>query len=201
MVNLNEYYTQQAGSGVAFYPGFRYQKGHGFFGRFFKGNLLPLLQSLGHKLLSTGVDVADDVINNDIDPMTAIKTRGKAAAKGAARDMISTARAKLNGGTQLGSGKRKRRKSIKGVASTQVGAGVPKKTRKRKSSKAIIKGLTLGLNKKKKKQPKKKKKKRTKKKKVTKRKKKTPKRTQLKGKRKAKRGRKSKKKLPKFLEF
>lgn len=197
MVNLNEYYTQQAGSGVAFYPGFRYQKGHGFFGRFFKGNLLPLLQSLGHKLLSTGVDVADDVINKDIDPMTAIKTRGKAAAKGAARDMISTARAKLNGGTQLGSGKRKRRKSIKGVASTQVGAGVPK-TRKRKSSKAIIKGLTLGLNKKKK-QPKKKK--RTKKKKVTKRKKKAPKRTHLKGKRKAKRGRKSKKKLPKFLEF
>lgn len=95
MTNLNAYYTQQAGTGIAFYPGVRYQRGHGFFGRFFKGNLLPLLQSLGHKLLSTGVDVADDVINNDIDPMTSLKRRGRAVAKDSANEFISKARGKL----------------------------------------------------------------------------------------------------------
>lgn len=139
MVNLNEYYSQQAGTGIAFYPGVRYQKGHGFFGRFFKGNLLPLLQSLGHKLLSTGVDVADDVINNDIDPMTSLRKRGKIAAKGAANELISSARSKLSAMNQTGSGKRKRKKkSIKGASAEKSliskGAFV-KKTSKRTSMK------------------------------------------------------------------
>lgn len=116
MTGLNDYYSQQAGTGIAFYPGVRYQRGHGFFGRFFKGSLLPLLQSLGHKLLSTGVDVADDVINKDMDPMASLKMRGRVAAKDTANGMISSARTKLNGMKQSGGGvKRKRkRKSIKG---------------------------------------------------------------------------------------
>lgn len=142
MTNLNAYYTQQAGTGIAFYPGVRYQRGHGFFGRFFKGNLLPLLQSLGHKLLSTGVDVADDVINNDIDPMTSLKRRGRAVAKDSANEFISKARGKLTQMKQSGAGRRKR-KSIKGPAKKKRRVSskkkVAKETSKRKTKKKSAK--------------------------------------------------------------
>ena len=95
--------------------------------------------------------------------------------------MISNARARLNSTAQ--SGRRKRRKTIKGPVSRQTGLGARKKrsARKRRSTKRQPSGQFAG-----------------KKKKITKRK--TPK----KGKRKApKRGHKIKKKktLPKFLEF
>jgi hypothetical protein len=131
MMDFNAYYTQQAGTGIAFYPGIRYQRGHGFFGRFFKGSLLPLLQSLGHKLLSTGVDVADDVVNRGIDPTTSFKARGHTAMKSAANDMISQARTKLGTMKQNGSGK-----SIKGrrkAKSTSYKSATLKSTRKSKT--------------------------------------------------------------------
>lgn len=137
MTNLNAYYSQQAGTGIAFYPGVRYQRGHGFFGRFFKGSLLPLLQSLGHKLLSTGVDVADDVVNKDMDPVASLKMRGRVAAKDTANELISSARAKLNSAKQSGAGvKRKRkRKSIKGGSKKR--RVISKKTVSKKTSKVL----------------------------------------------------------------
>ena len=139
MTNLNEYYAQQAGTGIAIYPGVRYQRGHGFFGRFFKGTLLPLLQSLGHKLLSTGVDVADDIVNNDMDPMTALKNRGRVAVKSAANDIISTARTKLDTMKQKGSGKRSsKRKSIKAPAKKKKRVISKKVSVKRTSKKKKI---------------------------------------------------------------
>lgn len=136
MVDLDAYYGQQAGTGVAMYPSMPHQRGRGFFGRFFKGSLLPLLQSLGHKILSTGVDVADDVVNNNIDPMTALKTRGRIAAKEAANSAISTARSRLGAMKQSGTGKR-RRKSIKGCAkpkSVITKSAVTKSTSRAKKS-------------------------------------------------------------------
>jgi hypothetical protein len=145
MTNLDAYYAQQAGTGIAFYPGVRYQRGHGFFGRFFKGNLLPLLQSLGHKLLSTGVDVADDVINNDVDPMTSLKRRGRAVAKDSANEFIAKARDKLTKMKQSGAG-RKKRKSIKGPAKKKKRVSskkkVAKETSKRKTKKKTAKNPT-----------------------------------------------------------
>lgn len=134
MADLNSYYQQQANTGVALYPSSHYQRGRGFFGRFFKGSLLPLLQSLGHKILSTGVDVADDVVNNDMDPMASLKLRGRAAAKAAANDVISTARSKLGGLKQIGSGPRKSIKGrclpIKGVSSRSAPSKTTSKARK-----------------------------------------------------------------------
>lgn len=134
MTNLNSYYEQQAGTGIAIYPGAQYQRGRGFFGRFFRGSLLPLLQSLGQKLLSVGVDVADDVVNKDVDPLTSLKKRGKAVAKEAANDVISTARSKLDAmkKSQAGSGK-----SIKGRSKTKSvsrKSAVTKKTSNSKTS-------------------------------------------------------------------
>lgn len=144
MPNLTDYYTQQAGSGISFYPGIRYQRGHGFFGRFFKGSLLPLLQSLGHKMLSTGVEVADDVLNKDVDPLSALKYRGKVAARDTANELISRARGRLADVKQSGSGKRKR-KSIKGrarkkrVISKKVAITKTSKKVKKKTPKRVIK--------------------------------------------------------------
>ena len=162
MPNLDAYYTQQAGTGIAFYPGIRYQRGQGFFGRFFKGSLLPLLQSLGHKLLTTGVEVADDVVNNNLDPMASLKMRGKVAAKETANDLISSARKKLGEMKQTGGGKR-RRKSIKAATMKKrviSKRAFAKKTSK-KSSPAKKKPKSKRSTKKKSKQASKKKSKRT----------------------------------------
>lgn len=134
MTNLEEYYKRQAGTGISVYPGVRYQRGHGFFGRFTKGTLLPLLSSLGHKFLSTGVDVASDIVNNRADPLTSIKTRGVAAAKDMANEVISTAKSRLSGSSQQsGTGYKK---TIKGVrkrkTATSKSASVSSTSAKRK---------------------------------------------------------------------
>lgn len=61
---MNEYYTEQAGSGIATFTGQRYQKGHGMLGRFFTGSVMPLLKKvlpfLGKQALSLGADFANE---------------------------------------------------------------------------------------------------------------------------------------------
>lgn len=61
---MNEYYTNQAGSGIATFTGQRYQKGHGMLGRFFTGSVMPLLKKvlpfLGKQALSVGADFANE---------------------------------------------------------------------------------------------------------------------------------------------
>lgn len=57
------YYQNQAGSGIAGFSGVRYQRGHGFFGKLFSGGVLPLLRYLGRQALSTGAEVAGDVLD------------------------------------------------------------------------------------------------------------------------------------------
>ena len=59
------YYETQAGSGLSGFQGQRYQKGNGFFGRLFKGSVLPLLRYLGRQALNTGMGVAEDVAHGD----------------------------------------------------------------------------------------------------------------------------------------
>lgn len=170
MTGLDSYYSQQAGSGVSIYHGVRYQRGHGFFGRFFKGSLLPLLQSVGHKLLSTGVDVADDVVNRSMDPMESLKMRGRVAAKDTVNDLITRARTKLSAVPQAGGG---RRKSIKGVAKKKRRTIKKKTSVKKTSRKRTKKGKRKSAKKASKKRSKKPSKK-TAKKRQTKRKKPVP---------------------------
>ena len=132
MNDLEDYYTRQAGTGIVFYNGIRNQRGQGFFGQFFKGTLLPLLKSVGHRLLSTGVDVADDVINNDVDPMTALKSRGRVAVRSTANDLISRARSGLDTMKQNGSGRRRKRmKSIKSIKGSGIRTRRTVKTKRR----------------------------------------------------------------------
>lgn len=41
MNNLEEFYINQAGSGITGFSGVRYQRGSGFFGRLMKGAIMP----------------------------------------------------------------------------------------------------------------------------------------------------------------
>lgn len=136
MSDFEKYYLEQAGSGIAFYPGIRYQKGHGVFGRLFGRvlpALLPVLKSIGRTVLGTGLDVAEDVVKGKSDLKTSIKTRGMAAVKDTAQGLISNARTKL---AQSGSGRRsgRRTKSVKKAMplfTIKAGAGTSKRTRRR----------------------------------------------------------------------
>src|SRR6185437_2585779 len=73
-----KYYAIQAGTGIPGYHGVRYQKGHGFFGRLLKGNVVPVLKYLGGKALNTGMSIAKDVMSGE-DWKEAAKNRLKSA--------------------------------------------------------------------------------------------------------------------------
>lgn len=160
MTNLDEYYRRQAGTGIAVYPGIRYQRGHGFFGRFFHGNLLPALQTLGHQVLSTGVNVANDIVNNNANPLESLKTHGKSAAKKLANDIISATKTKFSKSNtdQGGSGYKRSIKASKKRKSTSVKKTTTKKTsmlkkkkptkKKKQSSSSRIKKTTIRKKKK-----------------------------------------------------
>ena len=59
-----DYYRHQAGTGIAGFQGYRYQRGHGFFGRLISKAVFPVLKFLGKRALSTGADIATDVLVN-----------------------------------------------------------------------------------------------------------------------------------------
>ena len=132
MSDFEKYYLEQAGSGIAFYPGIRYQKGHGVLGRLFGRVLpavLPILKSIGRTVLGTGLDVADDVVSGKSDFQTSIKTRGAAAAQNTARELISKGREKL---AQSGTGSRRRKRTSRKMPLFTIKAGGALSTRKRR---------------------------------------------------------------------
>jgi len=102
------YYINQAGSGIAGYSGVRYQKGHGFFGRLLSGAVMPILKYLGKKALSTGVNIGTDLLQGDN-----FKSTMKKRLKSAGLDIAEDALEKVRNSKQSGSGRRKRRKSLK----------------------------------------------------------------------------------------
>ena len=70
-----EYYKHQAGTGLAGFQGYRYQRGNGFFGRLISKAVFPLLKFLGKRAISTGADIATDVLVNKRDLKEAAKER------------------------------------------------------------------------------------------------------------------------------
>lgn len=62
---MDEYYANQAGSGLGGFAGVRYQMGDGFFGRMMSGTVLPIIKRvlpyLGRTALSTAKDIVSDV--------------------------------------------------------------------------------------------------------------------------------------------
>ena len=96
---------EQAGSGMGYYAGSRYQKGNGFFGRFISGSMLPLIKKvlpfLGKSALNTGIDVLNDWSQGE-----KLKDSLSKRVKDTAEKINETAKAKVKEIT--GSGKRKR---------------------------------------------------------------------------------------------
>lgn len=62
-MDYNRYYLDQAGNGLAKFQGYRFQKGHGFFGRLIKSFAKPLLGYLGKHVFKTGRNIVDDVLS------------------------------------------------------------------------------------------------------------------------------------------
>ena len=123
-----QHYVNQAGTGIAGYEGVRYQRGHNFFGRAIKF-LFPVLKFLGRHALSTGINVASDVLENEKPFKESVKQRLKGGVRDMGLDVLDAARQ-----IQLGKGLKrvKRRKSAK--RKTKV---TKRKTNKRKKRKTI----------------------------------------------------------------
>jgi hypothetical protein len=107
-MDFTDYYVNQAGSGLSGFEGVRYQRGHGFFGRFFKSAIIPMLKFLGKRALSTGADLATDVLEGKPIKESA-KARGIEAMKGVTSAGIKRAREFV----QTGKGRKRRRRVVK----------------------------------------------------------------------------------------
>ncbi|KAI1289377.1 hypothetical protein HDE_08678 [Halotydeus destructor] len=62
---MDDYYIEQAGSGLGFYRGDRYQKGHGLMSGFLGTKLLPLIKRvlpyIGRQAFEFGSDIVNDI--------------------------------------------------------------------------------------------------------------------------------------------
>jgi hypothetical protein len=125
---LIEYYKDQAGSGLVGFHGVKYQRGHGFFGRILSKAVFPLLRFLGAKALSTGAQVANDVLTDDKDWKESMKTRFTAAGKDVAQAGIKKATEYL----QKGSGRKRKRLTKTKVIKRRKVSNIKKKPSKKK---------------------------------------------------------------------
>lgn len=128
---MDSYYVNQAGSGISGFAGVRYQRGDGFLGRLWSGGILPIIKKalplfsdigkqVGKRGLSTGLDIAQDVLDEDDVNMATIKEsakkRLKQGAKAAGKDTIAHIRSLAGVGLKRRrrrARKRKRRKVYK----------------------------------------------------------------------------------------
>ena len=121
-----DYYTNQAGSGLAHFQGYRYQRGNGFFGSLFQNILKPLGLYLGKQALTTGVNIGQDILKGEeFKPL--IKKNARNALSSILRD--GSERVK-----QKGSG-RKRRRTVRKKKKCLVPSTIKRKTKKKKSVK------------------------------------------------------------------
>lgn len=134
-MDLTEYYTNQAGSGLSGFEGVRYQRGNGFFGRIFKSTIVPLLKFFGKQALGTGANITEDILDGK-NIKDSIKERALETGKSLAKSGVKRARKYV----QDGNGKKKKSKKakskrseanhIKGKKSLKI-----KKTKRKKSVK------------------------------------------------------------------
>jgi hypothetical protein len=129
---MDDYYVNQAGSGLGGFSGVRYQKGDGFFGRMMSGSILPIIKKvlpyLGRQALATANDIAGDLSQGE-KLKESFNKRFKSAAGRVGQDAMAKVR-------QLsGSGRRKRKRRV-AVCKNVVKKRVTKRRRtKRKGTK------------------------------------------------------------------
>ena len=103
-----EYYTNQAGTGLTGFQGYRYQRGHGFFGNLYSSIIKPLAKYFGKKALSTGVQMGKDILSGQNFKESA-KKRLIDLGEEAGYDGIKRAKQYF----QTGKGRKRRRKNRK----------------------------------------------------------------------------------------
>ena len=131
---MNDYYVNQAGTGIAPFEGVRFQRGHGFFSNFIKGRLLPILKSvlpyLGRNALDAGVNIAQNLKDGN-----SFKEATKKTLKKKAYDMAEDGLVTLKKQSGLGIRRRRRRRQVVTLLSK------PKRRRTRRcATKKAIKG-------------------------------------------------------------
>ncbi len=102
----NDYYQEQAGTGIQGFEGVKLQRGHGFFGRVLNRAIYPLLKFLGKQALNTGVNIGTDVIENKQGWRESTKSRMKETGQNVLLAGLKRARKYQ----QTGEGGRRRRK-------------------------------------------------------------------------------------------
>lgn len=142
---MEEYYYNQAGSGIGGFSGLRYQKGNGFFGRLISGTVLPLLKKvlpfLGRTAMETGIGIAKDVSEGK-KFKESFKSRAKESGKRISEAALAKAEKMVSGG---GLRRRRRRRApkrlsvaIKNKRSTPKVSKRRRRTRRRgRASKAV----------------------------------------------------------------
>ena len=100
--HFEDYYVNQAGTGISGFSGVKYQKGHGFFGRLLSSAVLPILKYLGRKALSTGLNIGTDYLSGEN-----LKDSMKKRFKTTGYDIAEEALEKVK--KQRGSGRRRGR--------------------------------------------------------------------------------------------
>lgn len=102
---MEDYYTHQAGSGLAIYEGHRFQRGHGFLGNFIKGPLWSVIKRvlpyIGRQALSTGNTIADRIGEGE-----SFKSAAKSVLKRKAGEIALDAVGRI---VQKGTGRKRRR--------------------------------------------------------------------------------------------
>lgn len=121
------YYVNQAGTGLVGFQGVRYQRGHGLFGRFFRGTLPGILKYLGKQAVSTTADIASDMIDG-VPFKESAKARLRTRGKRIIDDVVTKGKEVIQAG-----GARKRRKSTSKTTANK----------KRKTIKGVNKQVTL----------------------------------------------------------
>lgn len=130
-LDLTKFYTAQTGMGISTYGGYRYMKGSGFFGRFLKTHILPLVSQI-MPYVSDAAGTAFQSFAGGIADGKSLKEAGKKTLKRTAASVLDNISGKLR---QDGSG-------IVGRATPRKRAKLPNrtvtstKTKKKKKKKA-----------------------------------------------------------------
>ena len=111
-----EYYRTQAGTGLVGFQGVRHQRGHGFFGRILSKAVYPLLRFLGKQAVTTGANLASDMIVDKKNFKDAAKERLNEAAGDIVKAGVKRAKRFVQDGEgRLKIRRKKSKKSIKRV--------------------------------------------------------------------------------------
>jgi hypothetical protein len=124
---MEEYYVNQAGTGLPYFEGSRFQKGFGsFFGRFIKGGFIPMLKYIGRKVFDSGYNITKDVVMGE-----SIKDSAKKNIKNTVGEIAGDIFDKV---TQKGKGRKRKCRKYKRRKILQRAKSIKRiKTKKRKS--------------------------------------------------------------------